>query len=437
MRWIAILTLLSALVTGVDVLLAEELKPGMILDQSNWQLARDLLPPEILQHYQRGEFANTIIEWQGPQRWSQAFLAATEQNANALTVNDKGSIVEKATGASPAYLVGIPFPKVTADDPQAAIKILWNQYLTWWYTGNFHDQIMMNWVSPRGVEHSVIQNVYFLYYQGQPREYVPPANPNDLLAQFLAVTESPADVYGTTALSWRYRDSDKRDAMWAYVPALRRARAVSPSNRSDGFLGSDMSQDDGPFFDGKPEDFTWKLVGEQEVLRLFDQFSLSDEMGRVLLPGGGERLLYKKVPIVGFQDPAWKGLPWAPVTTTLVRRRCWIIEGVPKDKYYLFGKIQLYIDKEDYRGAYNRKFSWQGELMNSYAVFAWRNTPSVLNKEDYYMPRFIMYQGAENVKLNRATVITAPLDQGDPYSDRRLKLSPDFFQLQSLGRMGK
>jgi hypothetical protein len=43
----------------------------------------------------------------------------------------------------------------------------------------------------------------------------------------------------------------KRDSSWSYVPALRRVRAVSPANRSDGFLGSDVSQDDGRFFDGK------------------------------------------------------------------------------------------------------------------------------------------------------------------------------------------
>ncbi len=54
----------------------------------------------------------------------------------------------------------------------------------------------------------------------------------------------------------------------AFVPALRRVRQVSPANRSDGFLGSDMSQDDGPFFDGKPEDFEWKLVGDRQGLRL-------------------------------------------------------------------------------------------------------------------------------------------------------------------------
>ena len=38
--------------------------------------------------------------------------------------------------------------------------------------------------------------------------------------------------------------------------------SVSPANRSDGFLGSDMSQDDGPFFDGKPEDFYRRSRGQ-------------------------------------------------------------------------------------------------------------------------------------------------------------------------------
>ena len=27
-------------------------------------------------------------------------------------------------------------------------------------------------------------------------------------------------------------------------------------------MGSDMSQDDGSYFDGKPEDFDWKLIGD-------------------------------------------------------------------------------------------------------------------------------------------------------------------------------
>ena len=39
------------------------LKPGDVLDKTNWQKAEGLLPPEILKHYQNGEYANAIVDW--------------------------------------------------------------------------------------------------------------------------------------------------------------------------------------------------------------------------------------------------------------------------------------------------------------------------------------------------------------------------------------
>src|SRR6185369_17465308 len=177
------------------------------------------------------------------------------------------------------------------------------------------------------------------------------ANPNNLLMQFVANTTNPADLEGTAALAWRYRDPDKRDSTWAYVPSLRRTRAVSPTNRSDGFLGSDLSQDDGPFFDGKPEDFEWKLVGSGEQLRYADPLSLEGKSEVRWLPGGGWRAIWNKdIKSVGFQDPNWKGIAWAPIGPQLAKRPVWIIEATPKDKYYLYGKAQLLIDKETYQG---------------------------------------------------------------------------------------
>lgn len=425
------------LLTGVAQ--AQELKPGDVLSEKNWQLAKDLLPPEILRHYERGEFANPVVEWKnGLQRWSKAFVESSQRNPEHLVLDAKGSIVDKATGQRPDYICGFPFPTVGADDPQAGIKILWNLYFSWWNNGNLHNYVEVDWVSGSGVERTATQDVYYLYYQGQPRDYIPARNPDDLLAQFLATTVQPADLNGTAALTWRYRDPDKRDSVWAYVPALRRVRAVSPTNRSDGFLGSDMSQDDGPFFDGKPEDFTWRFVGEQEGLRVVDRFSFDGIQHRFPLPGGGWRGLFKKIPMVGFQDPNWKGSPWAPLNFGLARRRLWIIEGVPKDSYYLFGKIQLYIDKETYQGAYNRKFDWNGNLVNTYTVFADLNgTSGQAGDDDYYGAGSTVYQGAENHKLNRATVITAPLGHGDPPNDRRLRLDPQFFVSQALVRFGK
>ncbi len=437
MKHAAIVCCLAALLLG-SAGAAGELKPGDVLSQENWQLAKDLLPPEILRHYERGEYTNKIVDWpNGRQRYGKAFMEATQRNAETLALDEKGSIIEKATGKRPAYLVGIPFPNVTAADPQAALKILWNHFLYWWNNGNIHNYVELNWVSPKGVERTATQDVYFLYYHGQPREFIPPENPDDLLVQLLATAVKPADLEGTTALTWRYRDPDKRDSAWAYVPALRRVRAVSPSNRSDGFLGSDMSQDDGPFFDGKPEDFTWTLAGEQDILRLVDPFNFAGEHQRIPVPGGGWRGVFKKIPMVGFQDPNWRGSAWAPLNFGLAKRRSWIIEAVPKDRYYLYGKIQLYIDKETYHGAYNRKFDWNGELLNTYVVFADLNV-NYGGGDDYYGGGTIVYQGAENIKMNRATVVSAPqVGGGDPPNDRRIKLDPQFFASQSLMRFGK
>ena len=433
-RAIPILVVVALALAGVGE--GGELEPGETLSQENWESARDLLPPEILRHYERGEYANGVMAWEnGRMKWSTDFVETTRRNADQLALDDKGSIVEKATGGHPAYMRGIPFPNVTRDDPRGGIKILWNHFLYWWNNGNIHNFARIHWVSPSGVERTATQDVYFLYYHGQPRAYVPPQNPDDLLVQFLANTLSPADLNGTAALSWRFRDPDKRDANWAYVPALRRVRAVSPTNRSDGFLGSDMSQDDAHFFDGKPEDFVWTVKGEEDVLRLADPFSLNGEFKRVPVPGGGWRGIFKRMPIVGFQDPAWKGSPWAPINFVLAKRRCWVIEGVPKDKYYLYGRIQLYIDKETYHGSYNRKFDWKGNLLNTYNVFADLN--GAFEDSDYYGAGNIVYQGAENLKLNRATVMSAPQEGGDPANDRRIRLEPGFFDAGALVRLGK
>ena len=68
------------------------LKAGDTLGSDNWQLARELLPPEILKHYETGHYRNKIVDYPlGQPRWEKAFLAATEQNATQLDVNDVGT----------------------------------------------------------------------------------------------------------------------------------------------------------------------------------------------------------------------------------------------------------------------------------------------------------------------------------------------------------
>lgn len=412
-------------------------KPGEMLDATNWEEARGLLPPEILRHFKKGEYANRVVEWpDGLIKWSEEWKKAVHDNTGRYTVDERGTIVDKRTGRQPAYIFGLPFPKVDPADPRAGVKILWNYFYRYWVNGNSRTLSVVNWIGRHGLDRQVETDTRFLYYDGQPREFLPPRNPNNLLVQFLAETVSPADLNGTTALSWRYRDADHRDANWSYVPALRRVRAVSPTNRSDGFLGSDLSQDDGPFFDGKPEDFTWRLVGQGEVLRFADPLSLRGEVGYRRLPGGGWRIKVSPRPYAGFLDPNWKGIAWAPVSMVLARRRAWIIEGVPKDRYYLYGKLQLFIDQECYEGLYNRKFSWKGELLN--VMFAPRTLNFTPDGHHYLWSAPTGIELAENIRLDRATNAgPPPKGEEDPYNDYLIPLDPRDFEPAQLVRLGK
>ncbi|MBX3028114.1 DUF1329 domain-containing protein [bacterium] len=418
---------------------ADGLKPGMVLDQSNWQLAEGLLPPEILKHYQEGGYANAIVDWPlGTFNWPPNFKASTEKNAGQYKLSETGSVVLNSTGEQPPYIMGYPFPVIDKDDPQAASKILWNFFYLTWYYGNLHAESQVNWVGPRSVERRTDQDVNFMYYDGVSDHERPP-NPQNFSTQQLVVAKTPADLAGTAALSWRYRDPEKRDSAWAFVPALRRVRAVSPANRSDGFLGSDMSQDDGPFFDGKPEDFSWTLVEEKDQLRLVDPLNLEGKSNSIWIPGGGWRANWDPaLKIVGFQDPDWKGIAWAPRSAALAKRRFWVIEGVPKDKYYLYGKIQLMLDKETYQGAWNRKFSWQGELLNTLQTMAYNLKPMTRpdGQIDYIQGSNMSYNVAENIKANRATVAGL---KSDPKAalDTHHPFDPAFFDMNSLSRFGK
>jgi hypothetical protein len=61
----------------------------------------------------------------------------------------------------------------------------------------------------------------------------------------------------------------------------------------------------------------------------------------------------------------WRDV-WRPLASefVLLKRPVWIVEGTPKDRYYLYGKPLLRFDKESWRGTYNSKYDWQGQILN-------------------------------------------------------------------------
>ena len=300
---------------------AADLRPGMVLGRDNWEEAKDLLPDEFLQAYRRGEFRHEIRSWEPPRLGDDPiFGAALKENEGRYDLDAEGSIIERSSGKPAGPIMAWPFPKIDPADPRAAAKIVWNYFYTLYYGGNGHYRADLLWVSRHGLDRSISVDAFFKHYDGQHPKFRETNNRKDLLSQTFAEVLSPADVQGILSLTWRYRDPHARDSVWTYVPSLRRTRQVSPSNRSDGFLGSDLSQDDGPYFDGKVQDFEWKLVGEQDLLVLFDRPSFEQQALLSRLPQGGWRMVIPGGARVGFQMADWKGAPWCPVQEVLVRR---------------------------------------------------------------------------------------------------------------------
>jgi len=417
---------------------APGLKVGDVLDQHNWQSAKDLLPPEILRHYEKGEYKNKIVPYPaGNTHWEKAFEQATEENATRLDVDEHGTIIDRTTGKQPPYYYGIPFPRVDAKDPHAGVKIVWNQFLAYWSGGNSFTKTVVGMLNPKGFDRELVANGWFSFNDGQSTKYRTP-NPLNLQSQFLGVSTKPADLEGTASLTWRYRESDKRDSVWAFIPALRRVRAVSPANRSDGYLGSDISGDDGYFFDGKPEDFDWKLIGQRDALGIVEPHSIEGPLPIAPAPGGGwVTLTDLNPPTAGVWTSGWTGISWAPVDLALAKRSYWVVEGTPHDKYYLYGHLELWIDTETWSGAWNRKFSWAGELINTYQITASVNHKAGSPQDPEWVPAAAAaYACAENVKMNRATIAGMRPDPQAPFY-RRVPMQSSLFDSQSLTRFGK
>ncbi len=91
--------------------------PGMTIDQRNWQLAEQLLPPEILHLVQVGDFTISAQETTDlPARVS--YITTTGEHFLGVSL-DGGYKIEHYQG-------GRPFPVLDPADPRAGEKAAWN-----------------------------------------------------------------------------------------------------------------------------------------------------------------------------------------------------------------------------------------------------------------------------------------------------------------------
>lgn len=76
----------------------------------------------------------------------------------------------------------------------------------------------------------------------------------------------PATIAGTSFLTFDYADADRDDDQWLYLPAHRKVRRISPTDRGSSFFGTDLSYEDVKKETKlAAEDYRWKVLGTEIV----------------------------------------------------------------------------------------------------------------------------------------------------------------------------
>ena len=106
-----------------------DVSPGDVLDKTNWEKAKGLLPDEVLEWVKKGEFVLKVGELTYNPRDSQPpfALEALKTNMGKYELGEDHWIVESGTGKPACGIVGIPFPEIDTKDPMVAEKIANNR----------------------------------------------------------------------------------------------------------------------------------------------------------------------------------------------------------------------------------------------------------------------------------------------------------------------
>ena len=77
----------------------------------------------------------------------------------------------------------------------------------------------------------------------------------------LVVFDHPRDVKGTAFLTFSHVDGD--DDQWLYLPALKRVKRISSSNKSGPFMGSEFAYED--ISSQEVEEYTYRFLREEDL----------------------------------------------------------------------------------------------------------------------------------------------------------------------------
>ncbi len=264
------LSILFILLLLPVILFAEEIKPGVVITKDNYERylpeLESLLPESRLHWFlelglKKGLITVPIVETKYYSS-SPGFIEATKRNRGKSKVGPNNNLL--------GWLAGVPFP-----DPKNAVEIAWNAYPEISHATSHDDAAFpakMNFFSKEGkYEKHFSWKDHKKKYMGRtdipPIPNMPKALAMGIWSKEAMFVTEPHDVKGFVQMRVRYREIEKNDDVYCYLPVIRRIRRLTGKDVCDPLLGSDMPLDDFETFRQKIDSkMTFKLLGTKKFI---------------------------------------------------------------------------------------------------------------------------------------------------------------------------
>jgi hypothetical protein len=414
----------------------------VLYDQSNYKELKGLVPDPVLAWMEKGDWIMRVgdLDFDLAQMRTSWTRQSHKESVGKYDFDEDFVVIDAKTGGPPGFITGLPFPVVDPDDPKAAAKIMYNGYHLRSIDGAseaFFGFSGMNGKTRKEDRYVTMRWNGYPFLGWGPAESIP--NPDGKERMDLILVKSPYDMEGTAMMTWRYLDN-RQDMLFGYVPAIRRVRRLTPASRSDSMFGTDIVRDDGGTsgYDGKIRDIEWRLLGEGVILGGFH----SSVPMRIKVNEHGEWehpdiLDEDRFSVYGWEPQAkkyYKGdvAPWCQVNLIWTKRPVWIIEGIPKDPYYNFGRFIFYMDKEEFSVYWKEMYDRTGD----YWKLFW-DTWSAAMTEDKSEAHLISTGQVMDEKRYHATNIDIYVPKLGDYKVNAHTLDLNSFSLAGFTRASK
>ena len=245
-------------------------RPGEMVTADTASKVRGLVSPGVYLRVQGGMemkiVATQRVDWPPP------YKDATEKySAQVRLSRDRRSVV--------GYVAGQPFPLIDPNDPDVAVKIAWNNVFRPITTDDYDLRFFdcnAHYISKGKADSLEIDDTEVGHYAGYSEvgrtEVEPmPVDPDFKLTGRLWMFAlypviAPATQRGSGIVRFRYADPNRGDDSWSSTPGARRVRRLNEAVLSDATGVSAWNPDHYSGFNPKTEAYTFKFLGEKQML---------------------------------------------------------------------------------------------------------------------------------------------------------------------------